>query len=334
MKIIEEYIDYLAGVKRYSPRTQDVYRRGIENFVKSSGAGDDDSLIASLKPVMIRNWEVDMLDPDKGDALGPRTVNLNLSVLSSFCKYLMAKDLILNNPVSQVKRPKVSKRLPVFYRKDAMGSYLESTKMYADGSVLELYPDALPLCQRKNRQVADVYGHVLRRMIVSMLYSTGIRRAELISLNISDVDFSRGVIRVTGKGDKMREIPLVSTIIEEISLYLKTVELMVKSGRRPEEPLLITPSGRRLYPELVDKAVKTELGTVEDIKGRKSPHALRHTLATELLEEGSDLNSIKELLGHASLAATQVYTHNSIAQLKKVYETAHPRAKNGGNNGD
>lgn len=334
MKLIDEYIDYIAGVKRYSPRTIDVYRRGLESFARSAGCEDDTSLVASMKPVLIRNWEVEMLDSELGEKLGPRTVNLNLSVLSGFCKYLMSKDLIANNPVSQVKRPKVSKRLPIFYRKDAMEKYFESTKMYADGTVLSLYPDATRLTERKSKQIAEVYGHVLRRMIVSMLYCTGIRRAELISLNLGDVDFSRGVMRVTGKGDKMREIPLVYTIIDEISLYLKSVELMVKSGRRPEDPLLITPTGRRLYPELVDSAVKKELGTVEDIKGRKSPHALRHTLATELLEEGTDLNSIKELLGHASLAATQVYTHNSIAQLKKVYETAHPRAKNGGNNGD
>jgi len=331
MNLIDEYIDYIAGVKRYSPRTLDIYRRALEGFAKSSESVSDSDLVGAMKPVMIRNWEVSQLDKDM---VSPRTVNLNLSVLSSFGKYLISRDLIKSNPVAQVKRPKVSKRLPVFYRKDAMAKYLESTKMYSDGTILELYKDCTPLCDCPDKHLKEVYLSVVRRMIVSLLYSTGIRRAELISLNVSSVDFGRAVMRVTGKGDKMREIPLIDSIIEEISLYLSAVELMVKSGRHPDEPLLVLPSGQRLYPGFVDSAVKTELGNAEDIKGRKSPHVLRHTLATELLEDGSDLNSIKELLGHSSLAATQVYTHNTAAQLKKVYESAHPRAKNGGNNGD
>jgi len=331
MNLIDEYLDYISGVKRYSPRTLDIYQRALDGFAEASGCTDDAGIVEAMKPVMVRNWEVSLMDSDKVSA---RTVNLYLSVLSSFAKYLISRDLLKSNPVTQVKRPKVSKRLPVFYRKDAMDKYFESTKQYADGTILELYSNAVPLTQKSDKGLKQAYESVLRRMIVSMLYSTGLRRAELISLNISSVDFHRSVMRVVGKGDKMREIPLVDSIIEEISLYLNAVELMVVSGRRPEDPLLVTASGKRLYPELVDRAVKAELGAADDIKGRKSPHVLRHTLATELLEEGSDLNSIKELLGHSSLAATQVYTHNSVAKLKKVYESAHPRAKKGGNYGD
>ena len=132
----------------------------------------------------------------------------------------------------------------------------------------------------------------------------------------------------------MREIPLVPSLCKEISLYLQSVELTGGSARSAGDPLLVTGKGAKLYPVFVDRVIKSELGQVGSITGRKSPHVLRHSLATELLNEGADLNSIKELLGHSSLAATQVYTHNSIEKLKKVYLNAHPRAKSGGKNGD
>jgi integrase/recombinase XerC len=151
---------------------------------------------------------------------------------------------------------------------------------------------------------------------------------------ISDVDFGRNVVKVRGKGDKMREIPLVPLLSEEILLYLKAVEVMCGRKRSLKEPLFVTYNGSPLYPAYVDRAVKSALGKVGKIRGQKSPHMLRHSLATELMNEDTPLNSIKELLGHSSLAATQVYTHSSIARLKDSYERAHPRAKNGGKNGD
>ena len=153
-------------------------------------------------------------------------------------------------------------------------------------------------------------------------------------MTIGSVDLSRRTMKVRGKGDKMREIPLVPSLCEEISLYLQSVESMEGCERASSDPLLVTIKGEKLYPMLVDRAIKSELGQIGSITGRKSPHVLRHSLATELLNEGADLNSIKELLGHSSLAATQVYTHNSVEKLKKVYVNAHPRAKSGGKNGD
>ena len=132
----------------------------------------------------------------------------------------------------------------------------------------------------------------------------------------------------------MREIPLLPSLYDEILLYLQSVDSLKCADQAPEAPLLQTPRGARLYPVYVDRAVKAALGQVGSISGRKSPHVLRHTLATELLDGGADLNSIKELLGHSSLAATQVYTHNSIERLQNVYKSAHPRAKNDGNHGD
>ena len=178
------------------------------------------------------------------------------------------------------------------------------------------------------------YKALLERVIISTLYSLGIRRSELIGLSVGDVDCGRKVVKVRGKGDKMREIPLVISLSEEILLYLKAVEALCGGKRSLKEPLFVTYSGMQLYPAYVDKAVKSGLGSVKCIKGRKSPHVLRHSLATELMNEDTDMNSIKELLGHSSLAATQVYTHSSIARLKTIYKLAHPRAKNGGKNGD
>ena len=142
------------------------------------------------------------------------------------------------------------------------------------------------------------------------------------------------VVKVRGKGDKMREIPLVESLSEEFLLYLKAVEVMCGRKRSLTEPLFVTYSGSPLYPKYVDRVVKSALGSVGSIRGQKSPHVLRHSLATELMNGSADLNSIKELLGHSSLAATQVYTHSSIARLKDIYERAHPRAKNGGKHGD
>ena len=182
--------------------------------------------------------------------------------------------------------------------------------------------------------MSELYEQRLKRMIVSTLYLTGIRRAELIGLRIRDIDLSRHTMKVRGKGDKMREIPLTLSLSKEISLYLKAAESVVGRKRNLEEPFLVTLKGAGLYPVFVDRTVKSELGQVEGITGRKSPHVLRHTLATELLDDGSDIYSIKELLGHSSLAATQVYTHNTIEKLKNVYSNAHPRAKRGGKNGD
>lgn len=313
--MIDSFINYIKSVKRYSPRTCDVYRKVLEDY-RDFFSDDVPDIVGALTPQLIRSYEVHLLDGNKDDA---RTVNLHLSVLSSFCKYLMKQGLLESNPVHGVSRPKMEKRLPVFYREDSMDKYFADTQY---------------VVERDDMGMKSLYEERLRRLIISILYNTGIRRSELIALNRSSVDFSRGVMSVTGKGDKMREIPLLASFCNEISLYLQSVDTMVECSGTADTPLLVTVKGSRLYPVYVDKAVKTELGTVAGITGKKSPHALRHTLATELLNDGADLNSIKELLGHSSLAATQVYTHNSIEKLKTVYNHAHPRAKSGGNYGD
>ena len=351
--MIERYLTYLSTIRRYSPSTIEIYRGVLEGFFSfisdeaprskgsarqnfalrahpsqpdgwappvheaTGGHGSAGQTLAAASPLcevltvqMIRSYEVYLMD-EKGE--GAKTVNLHLSVLSGFCRFLMKEGVLESNPVRLVSRPKQEKRLPVFYREDSMKEYFERTK-----GVLEY----------------GRYEDALQRMILGLLYGTGIRRSELISLDRSSVDCSRHVLRVRGKGDKMREIPLLPSLCDEILLYLQSLDSLKCADKAPEAPLLQTPKGKRLYPVYVDRAVKAALGGVEGISGRKSPHVLRHTLATELLDDGTPLNSIKELLGHSSLAATQVYTHNSIERLQSVYKSAHPRAKNDGNHGD
>lgn len=316
---IKEYIDYLSGVRRYSSRTKDLYEAVLTEF---NDFGQE------LTPTGIRNYEVHLLDDKKENA---RTVGLHLSVLSGYCKFLIKRGELASNPVRLVKRPKEEKRLPGFYRADAIQDYFAASECNADEEALEFLL-SLPA---SDMVAKDLYARRLRRMIVSLLFSTGIRRSELISLTIGSLNRGRQTLSVLGKGDKMREIPIVASLYDEILLYLDAADHILGADRRVDTPLLRTPKGARLYPVFVDRAVKEELGDSEGFTGKKSPHVLRHTIASELLDEGTDLNSIKEMLGHSSLAATQVYTHNTIERLKKVYKNAHPRAnKNGGKYGD
>ena len=321
--LIDSYIQYVSTVRRYSPRTQAVYRDVLEEYAAYSLEVPDgaDEFVASLAPTPLRNYEVHLMEDRK---LGSRTVNLHLSVLSGFCRYLMTQGRLKSNPVRLITRPKTEKRLPEFYRDDAMEKYFKNTEYVVSEDSIELLRSLRPA---DKKLAEDMYERLLRRVIVSFLHGTGIRRAELASLNVGSVDARRNVLTVRGKGDKMRDVPMVPALVTEVGRYLQAAEAFFDGAPAAGDPLLRTPSGRRLYPVYIDRAVKEELGSVQEITGRKSPHVLRHTLATELLNEGSDLNAIKELLGHSSLAATQVYTHNSIEKLKSVYEKAHPRAK-------
>ena len=316
--LVEDYISYIQTVRRYSDNTVRIYSDALHEFYDYSCLPEGKDECAALTTQNIRNYEIHLLE-EKQES--PRTVNLHLSVLSGFCRYLIRQGKLDSNPVRLVVRPKMKKRLPDFYRQESMNEYFQST----EAEVLE---ENLELIKGQDKVSVEVYRRRLARMILSLLYQTGMRRAELISLDISSVDLSRKVIRVKGKGEKTREIPLGSSLCIEISLYLQSTVALIGHERANDAPLLITPKGNRLYPGFVERIVKSELESVPGVTGRKSPHVLRHTLATELLDNGADLNSIKELLGHSSLAATQVYTHNSIEKLKSVYTNAHPRAKN------
>ena len=319
--LVEDYLSYISGIRRYSSRTQTIYRDVLDGFLDwlDAGPGQECGLFTRQS---LRAYEVYLMD-DKGES--PRTVNLHLSVISGLCRYLMKQGKLGANPVRLVSRPKTEKRLPVFYRLESMEEYFRSTDYYVSQEFLDI------LLQTQDK---SSYSRMLNRVIISILYGTGIRRAELIGLKRNSMDFSRSILRVRGKGDKTRDIPIIPSLSKEISLYLTAVSSFICCEPSADTPLLLTPNGGRLYPMFVDRAIKDELGGVGSITGQKSPHVLRHTIASELLGSGTDLNSIKEFLGHSSLAATQVYTHSTIERLQNVYDNAHPRAKNGGNNGD
>ena len=328
MNLIDKYLTYVIAVRRYSRKTVEVYRNVLQSFYAFTLPDkvlDDTNLLSPLNQSEIRQYIASRM---KKSEFGPRTANQHLSVLSGFCRFLVQEGVMKSNPARLVNRPKVDQRLPVFYKGESMKKYFELTEVYVSSESLAAFKR-----EPSSASAKELYRKRLARLIVSVLYALGLRRSELISLSLSDVDFGRKVVRVRGKGNKMREIPMIPSLCEEILLYLEAVEAMVGRERSLTEPLMVTDSGRALYPVYVDRAIKSELSDREGITGQKSPHILRHSLATELLDNGADLNSIKELLGHSSLAATQVYTHNSITKLKDIYKSAHPRAKSGGKNG-
>ena len=310
----DRFLEYISVQKRYSERTATLYRSALDSFCafalpEAEGALDDRCWREILTPNLIRGYIAHGLEEGKS----PRTMNLQLSALSSFCTWLVKSGFLESNPVRKVYRPKEDRPLPQFYTQASMDGYLEASRQRAEEDAAAA-PDG-----------KEPFGELRERTIILLLYATGMRRAELCNLRTSDFDRSRRVFRVTGKGDKTREIPVPDRICEEIVLYLKRVAEV--EGERPDGWFFVTDKGRQLYPAFVNNVVKKALSGLEGFTGKKSPHVLRHTLATHLLNNGADINSIKEVLGHSSLAATQVYTHNSFEQLKNTYLTAHPRAK-------
>ena len=302
----ENFIRYLQVERRYSPRTVRLYDEAVSDFYAFL---EEDPAPESLTALHLRSFIAHGLDA----GLSARTMNLKLSALSTWANWLLRQGLLESNPVSKVPRPKQEKKLPVFYTEKAIDNYFDESR-------------------RRVEEDPGNFSLLRDRMIMVILYATGMRRAELCALKVTDFDPSRRLFRVVGKGDKPREIPVPALLCQEISLYLE--KLGEAYPENPEGKFFLTDSGAPLYLAFADNVVKRELVGVEGFTGKKSPHVLRHSLATHLLNRGADLNSIKEILGHSSLAATQVYTHNSFEQLKKTYLTAHPRAKNGGNHGN
>ncbi len=314
--MVEEFLQYIAAERRYSPRTCAIYREVLETFYSYAYPAPKTELssqqeLDALTFSSIRGFVAFSMD----EGLSPRTVNLRLSALSSYCSWLVRRSLLPSNPVRRIARPKESHRLPEFFTEMALEHFFDSKGLDGSGRA----------CSRMS--LHDYRNGVM----ILLLYATGMRRSELAGLRRSDFDSGRNVFTVLGKGDKMREIPVPVSVCKEILLYLERIKAEFP-GISDNGSFFLTDSGAPIYPELVNEAVHEQLDGVEGFTGRKSPHVLRHSLATHLLNNGADLNSIKEILGHSSLAATQVYTHNSFEQLKNTYLTAHPRAKKGGNN--
>ncbi len=310
MQHADSFINHISAIKRYSPRTVQLYSDALNSFyeyILGDGSASSQDEIDVLTPLNIRGFVAELME--KG--LSARSVNLQLSAMSSYCSYLMKMGMIQSNPVSKITRPKESRKLPEFYTELSLEKYFQNAyESYLEDSSFE-----------KLRNYT----------LILILYSSGMRRAELCGLKIEDYNSVRSVFRVTGKGDKVREIPVPSLINEDILLYLKE---RTRIFGKESDYFFLTEHGQKPYLAFVNNIVKKELSQYDGFTSKKSPHVLRHSLATHLLNRGADLYSIKEILGHSSLAATQIYTHNSFEQMKKIYLTAHPRAKNGGNYGN
>lgn len=292
---ITSFIQYLTFEKHFSTHTISAYRVDLTQFSKYILQQYEITHPRFVNHQMIRSWLVQLMH----DQVSARSVNRKLSSLKSFYRFLMKEKVISNNPISKVQPPKTSKRLPVFVEEQHMNRLLDHEQI----------------------SFGDDFTGKRNKLILILFYSTGIRLSELIGLLEANIDFSRDTLKVLGKRNKERIVPITAELKQELTNYLY---LKADTGIS-NELLFTTESGKKLYPKLVYNVVKKYLSLVTSIE-KRSPHVLRHTFATHLLNKGADLNAIKELLGHANLAATQVYTHNSIERLKNIYKNKHPRA--------
>ncbi|MDL2306215.1 tyrosine recombinase XerC [Bacteroides sp. OttesenSCG-928-D19] len=292
--LIESFLDYLQYERNYSGHTIKNYGADIVQFQEYIQRMDNSFLLTEVTPVMVREWIIELMD--KG--LAASAINRKLSALRSFYKYLLRQGDITIDPLRKITGPKKKKPLPTFVTESAMDELLDKVD-FGEGFIG---------CRD--------------RLIIEMFYMTGIRSAELIGLNDADVDLSSSVIKVTGKRNKQRSIPFGEELKKSIIQYLNI--------RREEVPVqtnafFVKQDGKRVYERLVYSVVKTNLSKVVTQK-KRSPHVLRHTFATAMLNNEAELGAIKELLGHNSLATTEIYTHTTFEELKKVYKQAHPRA--------
>jgi len=268
----------------------------LEQFIDYLDKSYEMTSAKEVRHIHIRSWMVQLMQ----GGMASRSVNRKLSALKTYFLFLKRRGHIQLNPMLKVVAPKSGKRLPVFIQQEHL-TLLFNEVDFGEG-----------------------YEGIRNRTILEMLYATGMRRSELIGLKVKNILFTQSSVKVMGKGQKERLIPLSSHLDQVLKLYLKALGEDFSSD--DDQWLFVTSKGKQLYPKFVYNLVKRYLSAVTTVEQR-SPHVLRHSFATHLSNNGAELNAIKELLGHANLAATQIYTHNSIDKLKKVYEQAHPKAK-------
>ncbi len=289
----QPFIEYLKFEKRYSSHTIRAYTDDLDQFFSFLETNFGETPLASVSAPFIRSWLASL----KEQKVSSKSINRKISSLKSFFKYLLRRELLDKSPMAGIISPKSGKRLPVYVEEKDMKLLLEHLE----------FPD-------------DWRGKT-DRLLISMFYHTGVRLTELVSLKNGQVDLPAGTIRVIGKGNKERMIPLSPVLVNEIWMYQDEKN---RSGRDLSPALLVNIQGKALYVKYAYLAVKKYLSQVTTLD-KKSPHVLRHSFATHLMNHGADLNSVKELLGHSSLAATQLYTHNSIEKLREVHKKNHPR---------
>lgn len=292
-KYIQEFLDHLQFQKRFSQHTLIAYKNDLTVFFHFLQKEYGEIDLAEIKPAYIRSWLADL----KENGLTSKSMNRKISTLKSFFKYYMAEGAVSKSPLATLISPKMKKKLPVFLDEKATGVLFEKV----------VFP--------------ETFKGLTDHLILSLLYETGMRLSELIGLQEKNIDTFNLQVKVLGKRNKERIIPVSKDLLKEIDIY---IEEKVKKSIRTEM-LVATESGKPLYSKYVYNTVKHYLSLCTTIQ-KKSPHVMRHTFATQVLNNGAALNDVKELLGHSSLAATQVYTHNTIEKLKEVFAQAHPKA--------
>ena len=294
--LIEKFIEYLKIEKNYSVNTLSAYKKDLMEFQVFINENYDKCVIENVDYKIIRSWIVLLVNKN----LSNRSINRKVSSLKSFYKFLLKTDTINSSPLIAHSPLKQSKKIQVPFSKDEIGALLDSDFFKSD------------------------YKGVLQKTIISFFYFTGVRRIELINLKTSDINMDSYTIRIMGKRNKERIIPMLPKLKESINEYLK-----IKSqefNNEISDYLFISKSGIQLSEKYVYRTVNEYFKLVSP-KVKKAPHVLRHSFATHLINEGADINSVKELLGHSSLSATQVYSHTSMERIKEVFKSSHPRAK-------
>ena len=291
-KQIDSFFDYLTYEKKYSVHTIISYKNDIKQFISFINTSSESFNITEINYQQIRAWVASLIK----DKIAAKSVNRKLSALKSLFKYLQRQQIIEVNPMAKISGPKTPKRLPVFVDEHQMENLFTNVK-FEKG-----------------------FNGLRDRLILDLFYQTGIRRAELTHLKEVDLDLFNSTIKVLGKRNKERLIPISLQLKRNLESYLQ-----VKKELNLSNPmLLVSEKGNTLSEQVVYNSVKKYLSQITSLQ-KKSPHVLRHTFATHLLNNGADINAVKDLLGHANLSATQVYTHNTIDKLKKSYKQAHPR---------
>lgn len=295
MDAVGLFLRFLHTEKRYSPLTLRSYKTDLLQFSQFLGTVQSGKSLTSCTSREIRSWVISMLD----GGLSARSVNRKTTTLRRFFRFCQQEGLVSKNPADFLPSVRAPKPLPVFMEESQMNKVLDRVTL----------PVGFP--------------EIRNLLILELLYGTGMRLSELTGLRDRDIDFNRTQIKVFGKRQKERIIPVTQELAGLINIYMDIRGLAFNSFQG--DTLILTDKGSPVYPKLVYRVVSQALGEVT-AAGRRSPHVLRHTYATHLLNRGAELNAIKELLGHASLGATQVYTHTGFEKLKKVYQKAHPRA--------
>jgi integrase/recombinase XerC len=293
--VIERFIQYIQFEKRYSAHTITSYRNDLSQFFSYLDSDYKISEINEINFQHIRSWLVYLMEHN----ITTRTINRKITTLKSFYRFLLKEKLTEENPMNMVIAPKMSKRLPLFVEKNKMDKLFDNFDFGSD------------------------YIGIRDKLIIEMFYMTGMRLSELVNITSKDIDIQKKCIKVLGKQNKERIIPFTTTLEKHISIYMNLRDSLPNA--HDSKYFFLKLNGEKIYNKLVYRLINYYLSIVTTLD-KKSPHVLRHTFATHMLNNGADLNAIKEILGHANLSATQIYTHNTVEKLKKVYKQSHPKA--------